>query len=166
MIIHFTALKPSRLWFDRSTHHEQLQQHQQKKHGFCDRCRVTFGDSRPVRDLLREPMPRSLHPEGRSDTLQDILGARKGELQWSHTRRKHSPLTVENHLMRRSVCYAPTRILCPATRLRDDLFENSGKTSSLSNKRLLSIQLFQTATIHHRTFVIVHNEACWICQQR
>lgn len=69
--------------------------------------------------------------------------------------------------MRRFVCYASTRSLYPhgySRLLGRKLFENSGKASRLSNKRLLSIQLFQTATIHHRTFVIVHDEACWICQ--
>lgn len=112
-------------------------------------------------------MPRSLHPEGRSDTLQDILWVRKTSCKGSSTRGM-SQLTVENHLMRRFVFLRgvyknpiPSRLLWI---IRRKLFENSGKTPRLSNKRLLSIQLFQTAAIHHRTFVIVHDEACWICQ--
>lgn len=68
-----------------STYHEQeQQQHQQKQQGFCDwgRCNgpptlelfcvplnVVF--SGPVPPLC--DVPRSRHPDGNSDTLQDIL---------------------------------------------------------------------------------------------
>lgn len=72
------------------THHEQeQQQHQQTQQGlvFCcaavaallDRCAVCVSTCGPLSVALREPLctaepiPRSLHPAGSSDTLQDIL---------------------------------------------------------------------------------------------
>lgn len=67
-----------------SYHEHEQQQHQQKQHGFCDvgRCRgPTFElvSGGPVNAVVNgppcvpEPMPRSRHPGGSSDTLQDIL---------------------------------------------------------------------------------------------
>lgn len=65
-------------------HEHEQQQHQQKQHGFCDvgRCKgPTFelDSGGPVNAVVNgppcvpEPMPRSRHPGGSSDTLQDIL---------------------------------------------------------------------------------------------
>lgn len=62
-------------------HEHEQQQHQQKQQGFCDRCKgptfvVSWGPlsvefNGPL--CVAVPMPRSLHPAGSSDTLQDIL---------------------------------------------------------------------------------------------
>lgn len=62
-------------------HEHEQQQHQQKQQGFCDRCNgptfvVSWGPlsvefNGPL--CVAVPMPRSLHPAGSSDTLQDIL---------------------------------------------------------------------------------------------
>lgn len=69
--------------FDAYHEHEQ-QQHQQKQHGFCDcRCNGPLTTLElfcvPLNELFSGPVlllcvaPRSRHPDGNSDTLQDIL---------------------------------------------------------------------------------------------
>lgn len=70
------------------TYHEhEQQQHQQKQHGFCDcgRCKgpifalvscvvvVVLNDVFNGAACGVELMPRSRHPVGSSDTLQDML---------------------------------------------------------------------------------------------
>lgn len=79
--------KPTRKVIKKSkvkTHHEQeQQQHQQKQQGFCDwgRCNGPTLELFwvPPNDVLSGPVlplcdvPRSRHPDGNSDTLQDIL---------------------------------------------------------------------------------------------
>lgn len=80
-----------------SYHEHEQQQHQQKQHGFCDgRCKgPTFElvSGGPVNAVVNgppcvpEPMPRSRHPAGSSDTLQDIL-KRKSLLPFLIVRQK------------------------------------------------------------------------------
>lgn len=79
------------VWKGKTYHEQEQQQHQQTQQGlvFCcacaaaaalfDRCAVCVSTCDPLSAVLREPlctaepMPRSLHPAGSSETLQDIL---------------------------------------------------------------------------------------------